>query len=72
MFRPEVVWSKGKISDILFGDTHASSVRCASIAEHATLAAIMMMNANADRAWDECVKGLVNCKSMARRLVAAI
>jgi hypothetical protein len=70
-FRPEVVYSNGKHSDIVFGDLHLSRVRCASIAEHAALAAAMMSK-NMGGAWDECARGLANCKRMAEILLGSL
>jgi hypothetical protein len=69
-FRPEVVYRKGKASDVVFGDVHVSYARCSSIAEHAALAA-WMMSAGLGGAWDECARGLANCQRVAEVLVGS-
>lgn len=69
-FRPEVIWSRGKASDIVFGELHISRARCAAIAEHAALAAVMMSQ-KMTGAWDECSRGLANCHNIADLLMTA-
>ena len=70
-FRPEVAYSKGRGSGILFGELHTSPFRCASIAEHAALAVIMTY-ANQSDVWDECARGLANCQNMAQMLLGTL
>ena len=71
LFRPEVAYSKGKGSGILFGELHNSPIRCAIIAEQAAVAA-MMTYTNQVGMWDECARALDNCQRMAEMLLGVV
>ena len=69
-FRPEVAWSKGRTSDIIFGDTHTSMIRCMAIAEIAASAS-MTTGADLNAAWEECARALANCQGITDMLMTA-
>lgn len=68
-YRPEVVYSNGRHSDIFFGDTHVNRFRCATIAEQSIASAILMTEGSGGF-WDEPLRALENIKRVAGRLAA--
>ena len=70
LYRPEVAWSKGKSSDIIFGETFDNPLRasiCADVAASAAVASAV----GAERLWSETARSIENCKRLVEVLMAS-
>ena len=72
LFRPEVVWSKGRASDIVFGDLFECRARAEAVSIQSLMVSIANGAAEVDRLWNECARGLAACHSMSGMLLNAL
>jgi hypothetical protein len=72
LFRPEVAWSKGRASDIVFGDLFECRARAETVAIQSLMVSIACGAAEVDRLWNECARGLAACHSLSDTLLNAM
>lgn len=71
LFRPEVVWSNGKRSDIVFGELYDNSQRAAVMSHEAAAIALASVIGKNGR-WDEWMREANRSIEDARRVIAIL
>ena len=71
LFRPEVAFSKGRASDIVFGGLHENKERAALPAWQAAMLATLS-TAGATALWDETSRSIAACQQLAEVLAGMI
>lgn len=71
MFRPEVVFSKGRASDIVFGELYDCRMRAELLADMAARSAIMNMT-QLTGLWCEIQRAVEGCRRHVEALAAAV
>lgn len=71
MFRPEVVFSKGRASDIVFGDLYDCRMRAELLADMAARSAIMNMT-QLSSLWSEIQRAVDGCHRHVEALASAV
>ena len=71
LFRPEVCWSKGRASDIIFGECFSMRLRAQICASQAARL-VLMTQKGADELWRETSRSIGDCKRLVDLLQASI
>lgn len=71
LFRPEIAWSKGKATDIIFGEIVTTRLRAELNCWQAAVLATMSAAATAN-VWEETERSIAGCRRLAEMLMASI
>lgn len=71
MFRPEVAWRKGRMSDIVFGEVYDNQLRAQLLAELAAGAAVMSAT-GLDCMWQEIGRAVHGCHGLVDALTTQV